>query len=97
MCAGDSFAGVPRVSHIGSKFNTMDHGDAKQGRNRCAYLYKSGWWHIPHYCLRVQLTGLYLFGPVNGHMHWKSVIWFTWKRQTYSLKTAEMKIRPFYA
>ena len=72
----------------------MDHGDAKYRGHRCAYRYKGAWWYIPHHCLRCQLTGLYLYGH---HMGWKSVIWYTWTGHTYSLKFAEMKIRPNHA
>jgi len=72
----------------------MDHGDAKHRGHRCAYLFKGAWWYIPHHCLRCQLTGLYLYGH---HMGWKSVIWYTWTGHTYSLKFAEMKIRPNHA
>ena len=69
----------------------------KDTRNRCSNAHKGAWWYNPVGCFRAQLTGLYLFGPVASNMNAKGVIWYSWKRHGYSLKFAEMKIRPFYA
>ena len=91
LCAGNSL-GDARVTHAGQTFNTMDDDTP----NRCAYVYKGAWWYKPAGCLRSHLTGIYLFGPVSKNMNAKGVVWYHFKGHGYSLKSAEMKIRPFY-
>ena len=84
-------AGNSLAYQSGSKFGTMD----KDARRKCARSFAGAWWYPRRGCFRCQLTGAYLFGKT--HTHWKGVVWFHWKGETYSLKSAEMKIRPFYA
>jgi len=91
FCAGDSLS-----FQIGSKFHTVDK-DTTYRKRKCAGAFHGGWWYRDWHCLRCQLTGFYLFGPVSKSMYWKGIMWYHWKRNTYSLKAAEMKIRPFYA
>ena len=44
-------------------------------------------------CAYSNLNGLYTFGKTN--VHWRCVMWYHWKGHAYSLKLAEMKIRPY--
>ena len=87
-CAGDSL-----VIQNGQKFSTMDKGVNKN----LASGYSGAWWYHPNSRIvaHSHLTGLYLYGKNN--MARKGVNWHHFKGLSYSLKFAEMKIRPFYA
>ena len=85
-------AGNSLTYHAGQKFSTMD----KDSKHRCAYRVTSAWWYGYNRkrCVHSNLTGLYLFG--KNTEPWKSVMWYYWKSHSYSLKFAEMKIRPYH-
>jgi len=85
FCADDSLA-----YHIGAPFSTVDQDTTY----KCAHHWLGAWWYRGERCHRCQLTGVYLYG--QNSMSGKTVIWFTWRKYNYSLKSAEMKIRPFY-
>ncbi|XP_020608625.1 microfibril-associated glycoprotein 4-like [Orbicella faveolata] len=81
--AGDSLS-----IHRGSPFSTKDHDNDKWGSNR-AVRYKGAWWY--DHCHHSNLNGLYHHGKHSG---FHGVNWGTWKGYSYSVKRAEMKIRP---
>ena len=84
------YAGDSLGFHTGANFRTVDKDDAY----RCSHERLGAWWYKTDLCARSQLTGFYLLG--HNTMDWKTVIWYSWKSQSYSLKFAEMKIRPKY-
>jgi len=85
FCVGDSLK-----HHVGMKFSAED----KDTSDKCAQRSNGAWWYRPgRRCAHSNLNGLYMFGKTN--MHWRCVMWYHWKAQTYSLKLAEMKIRPY--
>jgi len=76
---------------LGQKFSTLD----KDTVNKCAFKFTGGWWYQPkNNCHHSHLTGLYLFG--KHQETYKSVLWLTFRKVGYSLKFAQMKIRPFH-
>ena len=90
LCKGDSL-----TYHLGYKFSTRDQENDEWSGGSCAVKYKGGWWygHGHHSNLngRYYHTGSYTSSYVDG------VVWYHWKStHRYSLKSTEMKIRPFY-
>ncbi|KAL9974096.1 hypothetical protein ACROYT_G011097 [Oculina patagonica] len=82
--AGDSLA-----YHRGFAFTTKDQDNDRSSGN-CALEAKGGWWY--NSCRHANLNGLYHHGQHSGNadgVHWKH-----WKGYYYSVKRAEMKIRP---
>jgi len=55
-------------------------------------MYKSGWWY--NTCSEFDLNGQYFEGKFDSEM--AGVEWMPWKGFGYSLKFAEMKLRPNY-
>ncbi|XP_043188070.1 fibrinogen-like protein 1 [Amphibalanus amphitrite] len=86
--AGDSMA-----YHFGQKFSTRDKDQDKHFSN-CARDRESGWWFKS--CDQANLNGVYLSGEVKDGTG-RGVAWDSWRGQQYSLKSAEMKIRPYAA
>lgn len=82
--AGDSLS-----YHHGMAFSTKDK-DNDRNSGSCALMFKGGWWYRD--CFRSNLNGLYLRG-VNSDR----VTWHGWKNNYYSMKRAEMKIKPVSA
>jgi len=82
-CVGNSFIHQDRA-----KFSTPD----RDTNNRCAYKHLGAWWYKGSQCQKSQLTGLYLYG--ENKEPFKTVNWYEWKKESYSLKFAEMKVRP---
>ena len=78
--AGDSLS-----RHRGQPFATMD-----KDRYRCAVTYKGAWWYES--CHSSKLNGLYHHGAHSSYAD--GVNWYNWKGYHYSVKKAEMKIRP---
>ena len=83
--AGDSLE-----NHNMRAFSTKDRDNDQDATRSCAMTYKGGWWY--NACHASNLNGLYHHGN-----HWSyadGVNWKTWKGFYYSVKRAEMKIRP---
>ncbi|KAM7446541.1 Fibrinogen C domain-containing protein 1 [Porites harrisoni] len=80
--AGDSLG-----YHRAMLFTTKDRDSDKNSGN-CALSHKGGWWY--NSCHRSNLNGLYL----NGKDDSIGMCWYHWKKNYYSLKRSEMKIRP---
>ena len=91
--AGDSLYG-----HRGRRFSTPDRDNdmaTRFGDGHCAVYYHGPWWHRD--CFDSLLTGKYFTsggpwntGPLSGP---HGINWSSWKG-LYSLRVAEMKIRP---
>ena len=90
--AGDSLTRIDGGGpQNGQRFSTPDRDNDVWGRHCAMYLH-GPWWHRT--CYDSLLTGKYHTsgGPWNTRPH--GVIWYTWKGRFYSLRVAEMKIRP---
>mgnify|MGYP000226482362 FL=1 len=79
--AGDSLS-----YHHGMAFSTKDKDNDRNGGS-CAVTFKGAWWY--RNCLRSNLNGRYPRGGNSGR-----VTWLDWKNNQYSMKRAEMKIKP---
>ena len=85
--AGDSLSG-----HRGKAFSTKDRdNDAYSGN--CATQFKGAWWYGS--CHSSNLNGRYLKGKHSSYAD--GVNWYSWKGHHYSVKRAEMKIKPVKA
>ena len=84
--AGDSLA-----YQNARTFSTPDRGDDISGTH-CAVDHHGPWWH--RYCYNSLLTGKYYTsgGPRYSPPH--GINWASWKGWNYSLRYANMKIRP---
>ncbi|XP_019640763.1 PREDICTED: ficolin-1-like [Branchiostoma belcheri] len=83
-------AGDGMTAHHDMFFSTWDRDNDIHDTDDCAETYKGAWWYSS--CHRSNLNGQYLIG--NHQSYGDGVNWSRWKGQYYSLKTAEMKIRP---
>ena len=81
--AGDSLS-----YHRSQPFATKDNG-SESARN-CALSFKGAWWY--HGCHYSNLNGFYHHGSHSSYAD--GVNWYAWKGYYYSVKRAEMKIRP---
>ena len=92
--AGDSLTRIDGYGpHNGQRFSTPDRDNDVWGNgDHCAVYFHGPWWH--RNCYDSLLTGRYYTseGPWNTSPH--GIIWYTWKGRFYSLRVAEMKIRP---
>ena len=84
--AGDSLS-----YHCGMAFSTKDR-DNDNAVGNCAKWCKGAWWY--NKCHGSNLNGLYLKG--NHSSYADGVNWNRWKGLYYSVKRAEMKIKPVY-
>ena len=77
--------------HNGQRFSTPDRGNDVDGIY-CAVYYHGPWWHRG--CYYSLLTGKYYTsgGPRSSPPY--GIIWGVWKGWSYSLRVADMKIRP---
>ena len=82
--AGDSFS-----YHRGMAFTTKDRDNDIEPYN-CATTYHGAWWY--NKCHNSNLNGLYHHG--NHSSYADGMNWYTWKGHYYSVKRAEMKIKP---
>ncbi|XP_030846752.1 ficolin-1-like [Strongylocentrotus purpuratus] len=86
------YQGNGLTSHSNRPFTTKDRdNDAHEGN--CAATFFGGWWYYA--CHATSLNGLYLAGPHEATS--QGVNWSPWKGHRYSLKRAEMKLRPLSA
>ena len=85
--AGDSFTSHPLNN---MRFSTYDNDNDLNSGN-CADGSNGGWWF--NNCMHSQLNGVYQTSS-SVPKDWQGVMWYDWKSYTYSLKRAEMKIRP---
>ncbi|XP_078356931.1 ryncolin-2-like [Oculina patagonica] len=84
--AGDSLS-----VHSGQSFTTKDQDHDSASGSNCAVLYKGAWWYKA--CHRSNLNGFYHQGGQHSS-YADGVNWYHWKGYYYSMKRAEMKIRP---
>ena len=84
--AGDSL-----TYHRGHPFSTKDQ-DNDNWSKHCAEHFKGAWWHDT--CVTSNLNGPYRHGKFSSKTSYDGVVWVDWKGVDYSLKRAEMKIRP---
>ena len=71
------------------QFSTKDQDNDNWGKS-CAIKYEGAWWYKQ--CHWSNLNGQYLGGQHDSVAD--GIYWFTFKGLHYSLKRAEMKIRP---
>jgi len=83
--AGDSLS-----HHRGYPFTTKDQDNDSKSSN-CAVSTKGAWWYTS--CYASNLNGLCHHGKYSSGRG-EGVVWGTWKGYHYSVKRAEMKIRP---
>jgi len=86
--AGDSLS-----SHRGMAFSTKDRDNDASSGSSCSTSYKGAWWYGS--CHRSNLNGRYLKGKHSSYAD--GVNWYSWKGYYYSVKRAEMKIKPVKA
>lgn len=82
--AGDSLS-----YHRGYPFTTKDQDNDAHKSVNCAAANKGAWWY--NHCRFSNLNGQYHHGK---HSSADGVNWYHWKGNHYSVKRAEMKIRP---
>ncbi|KXJ29924.1 Ficolin-1 [Exaiptasia diaphana] len=80
--AGDSLAWQKNM-----EFTTKDRDNDLRSYANCAQEYTGAWWYND--CHTSNLNGLY-----NNTEYGKGVIWYAFRGVYYSMKRAEMKIRP---
>ena len=73
--------------HNGQKFSTPD-----AGHTDCAVQFHGSWWYRD--CYSSLLTGKYFTGGGPRYSRPHGINWASWKGWTYSLRYADMKIRP---
>lgn len=71
------------------QFSTKDE-DNDAWSDHCAREFKGAWWY--RHCHRSNLNGLYLNGSHSSFAD--GVNWKSFKGHNYSLKRAEMKVKP---
>ncbi|XP_021965784.2 angiopoietin-related protein 7 [Folsomia candida] len=76
--------------HNGYQFSTTDNDNDGYGHINCAQQHRGGWWYKT--CAFADLNSIY-HNSSTLEKGWIGVMWFPWKGEDYSLKTAEMKIR----
>ena len=89
LCKGDALT----PHNLGQKFSTREQDNDEFSWNSCAEFYKGGWWYGE--CSYSNLNGLYYHTGNYTATHHDGVVWYHWKGWRYSLRTTEMKIRPF--
>jgi len=83
------FLGNSLQYHNAYKFSTKSH-DHDVSPSNCAKDLESGWWYSTKGCYSANLNGKYF---PNGRIESKGIVWYHWKKNKYSLKFVEMKIR----
>ena len=84
--AGDSLS-----YHNGLRFSTYDNDNDNDAYSRnCALSFSGAWWYRG--CHEVHLNGLYFHGEHSSYAN--GVNWYAFRGYHYSLKIAELKMRP---
>uniref|UniRef100_A0A8C5WMM4 Fibrinogen C-terminal domain-containing protein n=1 Tax=Leptobrachium leishanense TaxID=445787 RepID=A0A8C5WMM4_9ANUR len=83
--AGDSLS-----YHKDNAFSTKDEDNDLFKEANCAKDYRGAWWY--NRCYQSCLNGEYLRGKHN--LTRRGVVWHAFRKDLYSLKVSEMKIRP---
>jgi len=78
------------------KFSTKDQDNDLSKSSSCAVKHESAWWFksCDYSYVHTNLNGRYLFGKHNHSI--LGVNWRSWKGRYYSLRSTEMKIKPYY-
>jgi len=87
MSTGDSLRW-----HEGMKFSTKDRENDLHATKWCARSFPGGWWY--NKCLVSNLNGLY-YSEGETPLTAQGVDWYYWKGHDYSLKSTEMKFKPY--
>ncbi|XP_043200396.1 angiopoietin-related protein 7-like [Amphibalanus amphitrite] len=82
-------AGDALKRHNGLRFSTKDRDNDRDGRGSCATRHRGAWWY--DLCWDSHLNGQPLVGNDRSE---RGICWRQWRGWHYSLKAAEMKIRP---
>ena len=85
--AGDSF-----YYNNNRSFTTYDRDYDDDFWDNCAEDREGAWWYWD--CSRCQLTGKYYEGG-SSESNGRGITWYDWRVETYSLKAAVMKIKPY--
>ena len=86
-----STAGDSLTYQNGERFSTPDRDNDVRSTVHCAVKHYGPWWHSN--CYYSLLTGKYYTSGGPWPVPY-GVIWYHWKNSFYSLRVAEMKIRP---
>ena len=86
--AGDSL-----TEHHNMLFSTKDQDKDQDPGRSCAIAFEGAWWY--NKCHASNLNGRYLKGYHSSYTN--GVNWVHWKGHHYSVKRAEMKIKPVEA
>ncbi|XP_034073278.1 microfibril-associated glycoprotein 4-like [Gymnodraco acuticeps] len=86
----DGGAGDSLSYHNGQKFSTFDK-DQDSSSSNCARTHLGGFWYTN--CEYANPNAVYLWGADSTNTN-KEVSWYTWKGNSYSLKSISMKVRP---
>jgi ficolin len=78
-------------SQLGQNFSTYDAKHNPNCGSNCAVSYHGAWWYSC--CHASNLNGRYYLGYHSSYAD--GVDWKTFRYYNYSMKTTEMKIRPF--
>ena len=78
------------IWHNGRKFTTRDRDNDLHETGNCAIYNSGAWWF--NKCYSSHLNGPY--STSSRVERWIGVQWLPWKGDYYSLKRAEMKVRP---
>merc|ERR1739838_108798 len=88
----DQYSGTAGSALEKQKFSTKDKDQDDHSPYSCSVRYFGAWWYGA--CHASNLNGKYLSGTTTEFA--TGMVWKPWKGYHYSLKTAEMKIRPYY-
>jgi len=72
-------------------FSTPDRDNSKW---TCPKSYHGCFWFGLRGCFQAFPNGRYLH--TSKTWNYQGIIWYTWKHHNYSLKSIEMKIRPYH-
>ncbi|KAL9986966.1 hypothetical protein ACROYT_G001193 [Oculina patagonica] len=86
--AGDSMISPYSLNNM--QFSTKDNDNDLLASGSCAQKYKGAWWYRD--CHRSNLNGLYLNGSHSSFAD--GINWYEFRGHYYSLKRAEMKVKP---